>query len=66
MRHDLNAAGLKCLQRDTAGEFDLGQMVATLKAKITEAENKAVARALRQAVEPDPRVAGVPSTKRSL
>lgn len=30
---------------------------------ITEAEYKAVARALRQAVEPDPRVAGVPSTK---
>lgn len=30
---------------------------------ITEAQYKAVARALRQAVEPDPRVAGVPSTK---
>jgi imidazoleglycerol-phosphate dehydratase len=30
---------------------------------ITEAEYKAVARALRAAVEPDPRVAGVPSTK---
>lgn len=33
---------------------------------ITEAEYKAVARALRQAVERDPRVAGVPSTKGSL
>ncbi|CAM3506974.1 imidazoleglycerol-phosphate dehydratase HisB [Kibdelosporangium persicum] len=30
---------------------------------ITEAEFKAVARALRAAVEPDPRVSGVPSTK---
>jgi imidazoleglycerol-phosphate dehydratase len=30
---------------------------------ITEAQFKAVARALRQAVEADPRVAGVPSTK---
>lgn len=30
---------------------------------ITEAEYKAVARALRQAVERDPRVSGVPSTK---
>jgi acetyl esterase/lipase len=30
---------------------------------ITEAQYKAVARALRQAVESDPRVAGVPSTK---
>ncbi|HWO59752.1 MAG TPA: imidazoleglycerol-phosphate dehydratase HisB [Umezawaea sp.] len=30
---------------------------------ITEAQFKAVARALRAAVEPDPRVAGVPSTK---
>ncbi|HOB49200.1 MAG TPA: imidazoleglycerol-phosphate dehydratase HisB [Mycobacterium sp.] len=30
---------------------------------ITEAQYKAVARALRQAVEPDPRVTGVPSTK---
>ncbi len=33
---------------------------------ITEAEYKAVARALRQAVELDPRVSGVPSTKGSL
>ncbi|WP_127782558.1 imidazoleglycerol-phosphate dehydratase HisB [Rhodococcus sp. X156] len=33
---------------------------------ITEAEFKAVARALRAAVEPDPRVLGVPSTKGSL
>jgi imidazoleglycerol-phosphate dehydratase len=33
---------------------------------ITEAEYKAVARALRAAVEPDPRVTGVPSTKGSL
>lgn len=33
---------------------------------ITEAEYKAVARALRQACEPDPRVTGVPSTKGSL
>ncbi len=33
---------------------------------ITEAQYKAVARALRQAVEPDPRVAGVPSTKGTL
>ena len=33
---------------------------------ITEAQYKAVARALRRAVEPDPRVAGVPSTKGSL
>lgn len=33
---------------------------------ITEAQYKAVARALRQAVEPDPRVTGVPSTKGSL
>jgi imidazoleglycerol-phosphate dehydratase len=32
---------------------------------ITEAQYKAVARALRQAVEPDPRVTGVPSTKGS-
>jgi imidazoleglycerol-phosphate dehydratase len=30
---------------------------------ITEAQYKAVARALRQAVELDPRVSGVPSTK---
>jgi imidazoleglycerol-phosphate dehydratase len=30
---------------------------------ITEAEFKAIARALRAAVEPDPRVGGVPSTK---
>mgnify|MGYP000172675788 CR=1 FL=1 len=33
---------------------------------ITEAEYKAVARALRAAVERDPRVTGVPSTKGSL
>ncbi|GAB2503962.1 Imidazoleglycerol-phosphate dehydratase [Corynebacterium atrinae] len=33
---------------------------------ITEAEYKAVARALRQAVEPDPRVQGIPSTKGAL
>ncbi len=33
---------------------------------ITEAQYKAVARALRQAVEPDPRVTGVPSTKGTL
>jgi imidazoleglycerol-phosphate dehydratase len=33
---------------------------------ITEAEFKAVARALREAVEPDPRVSGIPSTKGSL
>ena len=33
---------------------------------ITEAQYKAVARALRQAVEYDPRVTGVPSTKGSL
>ena len=33
---------------------------------ITEAEYKAVARALRQAVEYDPRVSGVPSTKGML
>lgn len=33
---------------------------------ITEAEFKAVARALREAVEYDPRVAGVPSTKGTL
>ena len=33
---------------------------------IAEAEFKAFARALRQAVEPDPRVSGVPSTKGSL
>ena len=33
---------------------------------ITEAEYKAVARALRQAVEYDPRVTGIPSTKGSL
>lgn len=33
---------------------------------ITEAEYKAVARALREAVEPDPRVRGVPSTKGAL
>jgi imidazoleglycerol-phosphate dehydratase len=30
---------------------------------IAEAQYKALARALRQAVEPDPRVTGVPSTK---
>jgi imidazoleglycerol-phosphate dehydratase len=33
---------------------------------ITEAQYKAVARALRQAVETDPRVSGVPSTKGAL
>lgn len=33
---------------------------------ITEAEFKAVARALRAAVEPDPRTSGVPSTKGAL
>lgn len=33
---------------------------------VTEAEFKAFARALRAAVEPDPRVSGVPSTKGSL
>ena len=33
---------------------------------ITEAEFKAVARALREAVEPDPRVSGIPSTKGAL
>lgn len=33
---------------------------------VTEAEYKAVARALRQAVEHDPRVAGIPSTKGTL
>ena len=33
---------------------------------ITEAQYKAVARALRQAVEFDPRVSGVPSTKGTL
>ena len=33
---------------------------------ITEAEYKAVARALREATESDPRVQGVPSTKGSL
>ncbi|MBV9640228.1 MAG: imidazoleglycerol-phosphate dehydratase HisB [Mycobacteriaceae bacterium] len=33
---------------------------------ITEAQYKAVARALRQAVERDPRITGVPSTKGSL
>ncbi|HTM84985.1 MAG TPA: imidazoleglycerol-phosphate dehydratase HisB, partial [Mycobacterium sp.] len=33
---------------------------------ITEGQYKAVARALRQAVEPDPRVSGVPSTKGAL
>lgn len=33
---------------------------------IVEAQFKALARALRQAVEPDPRVTGVPSTKGSL
>ncbi len=33
---------------------------------VTEAEYKAVARALRQAVELDPRVVGVPSTKGAL
>jgi imidazoleglycerol-phosphate dehydratase len=33
---------------------------------ITEAQYKAIARALRQAVEADPRVSGVPSTKGTL
>ena len=33
---------------------------------ITEAEYKAVARALRAACEPDPRVSGIPSTKGTL
>lgn len=33
---------------------------------VTEAEFKAVARALRAAVEPDPRVTGIPSTKGTL
>jgi imidazoleglycerol-phosphate dehydratase len=30
---------------------------------ICEAQYKAIARALREAVEPDPRVRGIPSTK---
>ena len=34
--------------------------------QIVEAQFKALARALRQAVEPDPRVTGIPSTKGSL
>ena len=34
--------------------------------RIVEAQYKALARALRQAVAPDPRVMGVPSTKGSL
>lgn len=33
---------------------------------VTEAQYKAVARALRTAVEPDPRISGVPSTKGAL
>jgi imidazoleglycerol-phosphate dehydratase len=33
---------------------------------VVEAQFKALARALRAAVEPDPRVSGVPSTKGSL
>jgi len=33
---------------------------------LVEAQFKAVARALRAAIEPDPRVAGVPSTKGTL
>ncbi|MEZ5190977.1 MAG: imidazoleglycerol-phosphate dehydratase HisB [Schumannella sp.] len=33
---------------------------------IAEAEFKAIARALRRAVEPDPRVSGIPSTKGAL
>ena len=33
---------------------------------ITEAEFKAVARALREACEPDPRITGIPSTKGAL
>ncbi len=33
---------------------------------IAEAEFKAFARALRSAVEPDPRVTGIPSTKGAL
>jgi imidazoleglycerol-phosphate dehydratase len=33
---------------------------------IAEAEFKAFARALRKAVEPDPRVSGIPSTKGAL
>ena len=33
---------------------------------IAEAQYKALARALRMAVEPDPRVSGVPSTKGAL
>ncbi|HJE89446.1 MAG TPA: imidazoleglycerol-phosphate dehydratase, partial [Dietzia timorensis] len=33
---------------------------------ITEAEYKVVARALRAACEPDPRVSGIPSTKGTL
>ncbi|MDO4762160.1 MAG: imidazoleglycerol-phosphate dehydratase HisB [Corynebacterium sp.] len=33
---------------------------------ITEAEFKAVARAIREAVEPDPRLTGIPSTKGAL
>jgi len=33
---------------------------------LTEAEFKAVARALRAAVEPDPRRTGIPSTKGAL
>ena len=33
---------------------------------IAEAAFKAVARALREAIEPDPRAAGIPSTKGTL
>jgi imidazoleglycerol-phosphate dehydratase len=33
---------------------------------VVEAQFKALARALRAAVEPDPRVSGVPSTKGTL
>jgi imidazoleglycerol-phosphate dehydratase len=33
---------------------------------IAEAQYKALARALRAAVEPDPRVTGIPSTKGAL
>jgi len=33
---------------------------------IVEAQFKALARALRSAVEPDPRVSGIPSTKGAL
>ena len=58
-------------QRRQQAEFAPGQFQCLLiypgpMAGQVQAQVKALARALRQAVEPDPRVTGIPSTKGSL